>query len=148
MCVSVLLFYAHHVVTILTCGPTQFRDWQLAAVLPQCSVLTACSQSVQGTWTCLLVVIIFKQIVYSELEAQTDWAPRLPFLQNCLVVGKHAIKDCPILKGENALAMLLLMLPFSLIAGTCGVVQCTIAMPLPIFECALISAMQKRQRAV
>jgi len=145
MCVSVLLFDAHHVATLLPYEPTQLHDRQKAAVLPKCSVLTACSQSVQhGTWTCLLVVTIFQQIMHSELDAQPHRAPGLPFLQNCLVLGKHAIKDCPILKGEDASAMLLLMLPLSLIAGTCGVVQGTVAVTVPIFEHALISAMKKR----
>ena len=73
-----------------------------------------------------------------ELDPRSNRAPGLPRLQHRLIVGKHALKDCAILKHEHTSAMLLLKLPLPLVLGTCGVVQGAIAMPLPILELPLI----------
>lgn len=53
-------------------------------------------------------------------------------------MGKHAVKHCPVLKGEHTPAMLLLQLPLPLVLGTRGVVQGAVAMPLAILELSLI----------
>lgn len=86
----------------------------------------------------LLVVTPFQQVIDPELDPGPHRAPGLPCLLHRLVMGKHAIKDCAILKHEHASTMLLLQLPLPFVLGTCGVVQGAIAMPLPIFELSLI----------
>lgn len=86
----------------------------------------------------LLVVTPFQQVIDPKLDPRPHRAPGLPCLQHRLVMGKHAVKDCAILKHENASAMLLLQLPLPLILCTCGVVQGAEAMPLPILELSLI----------
>lgn len=73
-----------------------------------------------------------------KLDPRPDRTPGLSPFQHRLVVGKHALEDCAILKHEHTPAMLLLKLPLPLVLGTCGIVQGAIAMPFPVLELSFI----------
>ena len=55
----------------------------------------------------LVAVAVFQQIMHPELDARPNWAPGLTLTEDRLIISKHAVKDCPILKGEDTPAMLL-----------------------------------------
>lgn len=86
------------------------------------------------------ILDVFQEVPTAHFEAWAGRTPGLALLAAGPVIFKHAIKDRAILKGENAIAVLLVLLPFTLIAGACCIVQGSVTMPLPILKCALVPA--------